>query len=83
MTRQFASIKGKFIRPTVLRENERMQILKACKWADRVVLTPDYEPRVELLEELGADVILHGDDIVLDANHESIYTPFEKLGRFV
>ncbi len=25
---------------------------------------------------------MHGDDIIRDANGDSIYTPFEKIGKF-
>jgi len=68
-------------RPTVFKQEERKKIMEACKWADKIVFTEDYEPQVDILDKLGADVILHGDDIILNSNNESIYTPFEKLGK--
>lgn len=79
--RPLGSIKGELTRPTVFNEEERKKILEACKWADKITFTEDYEPQIELLDQLGADIILHGDDIILNENHESIYTPFEKLGK--
>lgn len=77
-----SNVKGKLTRPTVFTQNERKKIVEGCTWADKVVIVPDYDVKPTILDDVGADVILHGDDIVYDENGESLYSPFERLGKF-
>ena len=70
------------IRPTVFTQEERKKLVEGCTWADKVVFVPEYDVKPDILEQVGADVILHGDDIVYDANGESLYSAFDKLGKF-
>jgi ethanolamine-phosphate cytidylyltransferase len=61
---------------------ERAKIVEACKWVDGVLPDLPYHMSVEILDKHGIDFILHGDDIIYNEQGESIYTPFDKLGRF-
>ena len=41
-----------------------------------------YYLNVEDLDKYNCDFVIHGDDIILDQNGESIYTKFIKQGKF-
>jgi glycerol-3-phosphate cytidylyltransferase-like family protein len=62
---------------------ERVKIVKACKWVDEVLPDIPYHPTFETLDRNGIDVILHGDDLVYDENGEMSYSKFEEQGRFL
>eukprot|EP00658_Telonema_sp_P-2_P078654 TRINITY_DN7418_c0_g2_i3.p1 TRINITY_DN7418_c0_g2~~TRINITY_DN7418_c0_g2_i3.p1 ORF type:complete len:353 (+),score=108.62 TRINITY_DN7418_c0_g2_i3:197-1255(+) len=47
----------------VLNNEERMALVKACKWVDEIVFDTPYNPTVELLDKLNCDFVAHGDDI--------------------
>lgn len=66
----------------IMNEQERMVMIKACKWVDEVPdkATP-YVPTIELLDELNCQYIGHGDDIILGADGKSIFSPFVDQGR--
>lgn len=61
---------------------ERVKLLRACKWVDRTAKNLPYLIEIDTLDKLGVDVVLHGDDIIYNEHGESIYTKFEKVGRF-
>lgn len=68
--------------PTVYNEQERLFIGQACKWVDEIDVVDAYVLEPSTLDKYNADFVVHGDDIIYDKNGESIYTPFEKLGKF-
>ncbi len=68
--------------PTLLNELERKEITKACKWVKEVYVVDSYVLGPEILDQFNCDFVMHGDDIIRDANGDSIYTPFEKIGKF-
>ena len=68
--------------PTVYNEQEWMLIGKACKWVDEIDVVDAYVLEPSILDKYNADFVVHGDDIIYDKNGESIYTPFEKIGKF-
>jgi ethanolamine-phosphate cytidylyltransferase len=53
--------------PTVLKIDERLQIVKACKWASNVVIVDEYYINERILDEQNCKFYIHGDDPVLDA----------------
>lgn len=52
-----------------------------CKWVHEVHIVDKYVLDVSILDQFNADFVIHGDDIILDENGKSIYTPFEELGK--
>ena len=66
----------------IMTNQERIKILRACKWVDGVIEDLPYLISMDLLDKNNIDYVLHGDDIINDENGESIYTQFEKVGRF-
>ena len=68
--------------PTLLKEDERKQLTEGCKWVHEVHIVDKYVLGTDILEKYNADFVIHGDDIILDENGESIYTPFEKINAF-
>ena len=57
-------------------------IAEACNWVHDVHIVDEYILNTDILKTYNAVFVIHGDDIILDSNGESIYTPFEKLGAF-
>lgn len=41
---------------------ERMKLVKACKWINKSIPDTPYTPTEELLEKIDCDFYLHGDD---------------------
>ncbi|ETO19585.1 hypothetical protein RFI_17648 [Reticulomyxa filosa] len=62
-------------REPVMNDEERMAMVRACKWTDEVVFDVPYSPTVELLDssQVRADYVAHGDDIPHDATGQSAY----------
>lgn len=46
--------------PPVMNEQERLAVVKACKWVDEVVFDTPYDPSLELLIKLNCDYCVHG-----------------------
>lgn len=67
--------------PPVMTGEERVTMVKACKWVDEVAPSIPYVPDIALLDSLNCQYIGHGDDIILGADGKSIYTPFIDAGR--
>lgn len=68
--------------PLVFNEQERLMMVKACKWTDEAHVFPEYIVPNDILEQFGADVLLHGDDIIVDKNGNNIYDHWIKKGQF-
>jgi ethanolamine-phosphate cytidylyltransferase len=60
---------------------ERLAMVKACKWVDEVVFDVPYAPSIELLDRLNCDFCVHGDDMPTAANGESAYGALIQAGR--
>merc|ERR1712013_378397 len=70
-------------RSPVMKNEQRMAAVSACKWADEVVFDVPYAPSRELLTELNCDFLAHGDDIPIAANgHSAYHTVMDKLKIF-
>lgn len=70
-------------RSPVMKNEQRMAAVSACKWADEVVFGVPYSPSRELLTELNCDFLAHGDDIPIAANgHSAYHTVMDKLKIF-
>eukprot|EP01103_Thecamoeba_quadrilineata_P003223 TRINITY_DN13023_c0_g1_i1.p1 TRINITY_DN13023_c0_g1~~TRINITY_DN13023_c0_g1_i1.p1 ORF type:complete len:421 (-),score=91.69 TRINITY_DN13023_c0_g1_i1:145-1377(-) len=71
----------KFKGPTTMKEDERYNLLRACKWVDEVVEDVPYVTTMDLLDKLNCDVNIHGDDIPRKEDGTSIFDEVEKAGR--
>jgi ethanolamine-phosphate cytidylyltransferase len=62
-------------RHPVMTNEERLRMVRACKWADEVVSDVPYTVTLKLLaqENICADFAAHGDDICQNANGENAY----------
>ena len=67
--------------PTVMNDTERVAAVRACKWLDAVVFGVPYDPSVELLDYLGCDFCVHGDDLSVTATGEDAFAKVKKVGR--
>lgn len=48
--------------PTILNNEERMEILQAVKWGDEVVADVPYRPSLAGLDDVNCQYYIHGDD---------------------
>lgn len=69
--------------PVVMKLEERMKSVEACKWVTRAIANAPYvtDPRVMSLYD--CKYVVHGDDITTDANGEDCYKIVKGLGMFV
>jgi len=63
-------------REPVMNNEERIAMVRACKWTDEVVFDVPYAPTLALIESssIRADFVAHGDDIPHDATGKSAYS---------
>eukprot|EP01084_Bolivina_argentea_P152119 265410_1 len=70
-------------REPVMKNEQRMAAVSACKWVDEVVFGVPYSPSLQLLDKLNCDYVAHGDDIAVAANgHSAYHTVQDKLKIF-
>lgn len=67
--------------PTVLNVKERSEILRHCKFIDRVVENTPYTPTFSLLESEGCNFYAHGDDPCIDSEGVDILDRFKSQGK--
>lgn len=67
--------------PPVVSEAERVALLRHVRGVDRVYPMAPYVPTVELLEELGADIYFHGEDMLDDAS-SAVYDAIVRAERY-
>jgi len=59
--------------PCIMNERERYAATRACRWVDEVVEDVPYSPTPEILKKHKVDLVIHGDDCVVDANGKGCY----------
>ena len=64
----------------VMNNQERLEAARACKWADEVVFDTPYDPSIELLDRLGCDFGIHGDDIPTNTDGTQAYGDLRAAG---
>lgn len=69
--------------PLVMRLDERMTAVEACKWLTRAVAHAPYVTEAQFVLDQGCQYVVHGDDITTDANGEDCYKAVKDLGMFV
>lgn len=67
--------------PPVMNEEERLALVKGCKWADEVVFDTPYEPSLELLDRHNCDFGVHGDDMPTNPDGVNAYSALSDAGR--
>eukprot|EP00727_Mastigamoeba_balamuthi_P006743 m51a1_g269 putative ethanolamine-phosphate cytidylyltransferase (335) ;mRNA; r:245271-246922 len=66
--------------PCIMHERERYEAARACKWVDEVVEDVPYSPTVEILTKHKVDLVIHGDDVAVDANGKNAYADIIDAG---
>ncbi|SJK86108.1 ethanolamine-phosphate cytidylyltransferase [Babesia microti strain RI] len=73
--------KAKGMRP-IYNENERVQLLKGCKWVDEVLIGTPYTVTPKFLDEVAnCDFATHGDDIALSNSGVDVYKECREAKR--
>jgi len=49
--------------PTVMNDQERLAVVRACKWVDEVVFDTPYSPEPDFIDSVNCSYCAHGDDI--------------------
>ena len=73
---------GKVKGPTVLNENERAEILRHCKFTDRVITGCPYTPTIATIKAEGCNFYAHGDDPCIDSEGVDVCQVFRDNGMF-
>lgn len=66
----------------ILSDEERYEVVKSCRWVDKVVGNVPYVPSMKLIEEFGCDAAVHGDDLVTDGDGTEVYKEIKAQGKF-
>lgn len=69
--------------PVVMKMDERLAAVNACKWSTRAVANAPYVTDPGFMAEYGCKYVVHGDDITTDANGEDCYKDVKEKGLFV
>lgn len=69
--------------PVVMKLDERMTAVLACKWCTKAVGGAPYVTDPEYMKQHGCQYVVHGDDITTDANGEDCYQEVKDKGLFV
>ncbi|KAG7663410.1 MUQ1 [[Candida] subhashii] len=69
--------------PTVMKLDERMTNVQACKWVTKAIENAPYVTDPGFMDGYGCKYVVHGDDITTDANGEDCYQVVKDMGRFV
>jgi ethanolamine-phosphate cytidylyltransferase len=67
----------------VMNERERYESVRGCKWVDEVVEDAPYVTTLEIMDQYGCEVCIHGDDLSIGADGKDTYQVVKDAGRFV
>ena len=62
-------------------DEERLALVRGCKWVDEVVIQESYDPTLEILDKNNCSHVAHGDDLVQTADGQDAYQPFKDSNR--
>ncbi|KAJ1478798.1 hypothetical protein T484DRAFT_1960345, partial [Baffinella frigidus] len=73
--------------PPLMTDEERFQMVSACKWVDTVVRDVPYVLDQKYLEEVvfgkyEVDLVVHGDDPCLDVDGNDVYATSKAVGKY-
>lgn len=66
----------------VMKDQERLAAVAACKWVDLVVPNAPYVTSLEIMDQYNCDFCVHGDDISTAADGTDSYAAVKAAGRF-
>lgn len=66
----------------VMNDEERLAMVKACKWVDEVVENAPYSADTHWLDSVHCKYIAHGDDIAINCDGQDAYLSLKTEGRF-
>ncbi|CAG9309981.1 unnamed protein product [Blepharisma stoltei] len=66
----------------VMTNQERLSMVRACKWVDEVVENAPYSATEGWLDSLNCRYIAHGDDIAINSEGVDAYAQLKNAGRF-
>ena len=66
----------------VMNNEERLAMIKACKWVDEVVENAPYSATIDWLDSVNCKYIAHGDDIAINCDGRDAYGLLKSVGRF-
>lgn len=69
--------------PVVMKLDERVTAVEACKWSTQSVPGAPYVTDYHVMDEYGCKYVVHGDDITTDADGNDCYQQVKDMGRFV
>ena len=67
---------------SVMNNEERVAMIKACKWVDEVVENAPYSATLDWLDSVNCKYIAHGDDIAINCDGQDAYGLLKSAGRF-
>lgn len=68
--------------PTIMNEEERYAVVRACKWVDEVVEAAPYVVSMDVFDDHDIDFCVHGEDITTDENGNDVYAEAKDTGRY-
>ncbi|KAF8531011.1 Nucleotidylyl transferase [Gautieria morchelliformis] len=68
--------------PPLFDQTERYNTLRGCRWIDQIVEDVPYTTSFDVTFRHGIDFVVHGDDIVLDAEGNDCYGVFRETGKY-
>ncbi|KAL1797120.1 hypothetical protein ACET3X_003726 [Alternaria dauci] len=68
--------------PTVMRLDERVAAVEACRWATKAVPRAPYVTSLPWITHYGCKYVVHGDDITSDSDGKDCYRYVKAAGRF-
>lgn len=68
---------------TIMTENERVESVKHCKWADEVVFPGPWIPNLKFLNVIGAHYIAHDPEPYPVGDIKDVYAEFKDSKRFL
>ncbi|KAL6170795.1 choline phosphate cytidylyltransferase [Exserohilum turcicum] len=68
--------------PTVMRLDERVTAVEACRWATKAIPRAPYVTSLPWITHYGCQYVVHGDDITSDSDGRDCYRYVKQAGRF-
>ncbi|KAF1834949.1 ethanolamine-phosphate cytidylyltransferase [Decorospora gaudefroyi] len=68
--------------PTVMRLDERVMAVEACRWATQAIPKAPYVTSLPWITHYGCQYVVHGDDITSDSDGKDCYRYVKAAGRF-
>jgi len=66
----------------VMKYEERIAMVSACKWVDEIVLDAPYQTMLSVMDQNKIDYCVHGEDISTTADGSDSFSEVKNAGRF-